>query len=430
MKSPKARTFRLIIALVIWNTASLPLFAAEKCKINNGPPPEVSAYITKLNTSISALTNAANSASCNVTGAAATDTTSQNLSEANAAIVRGVNVSLTQDSYLDSAAFTTELSLKSEVPPALRQHLNLLLKSQDAISRAIESVYRKCGQSVEVEGNTVIEGLGKEKVQLGKLGEFLLTNHIDVLSVYRTSVLGRPAIKEGLLLVPADFPDKIYASYGPDAQQDCRKEADVYKKIRDSIAKLSQTAGNIAKGMAIWQQSDLKTESAHEEATRQKRDKEYAPKLKKTGLYSDISAAEERNQTNYTTPDKDTGISGFLQNVGARTVSTFNRVKEFYTFTPKVEDAKTTVDWIARYDNINTLQIDVDKEIVEKYTNLMSQVGDAQLSKDIYEGKLGRIYIELETGKKFLDPYRKVAQKICQKDQAQNVDSSGCVPGN
>jgi hypothetical protein len=106
----------------------------------------------------------------------------------------------------------------------------------------------------------------------------------------------------------------------------------------------------------------------------------------------------------------------------------FEKIKDFYTFVPKMEDAKTTDDWIDRYKNIQTLQTDVGKEVLDKYIRLMSQMGDAQLSKDIYEGKLGRIYIELESGTKFLEPYRKVAQKICQQDQAQNIDASGCIP--
>lgn len=343
------------------------------------------------------------------------ETTSGNINEAGAAIMRGVNTSLVQDSYLDAAAFTTELSLRSEVPPALRQHLNLLLKNQENINRAIEMVYRNCAQDMEVPGGSVIEGLGANPVRLGKLGEMLLTNHIDVLSVYRTSVLGRPAIKENLLLVPANFGTKLYTSYGPDAQQQCRKEGDVFKKIREGINNIAKTAGNISKGMAVWQTSDLKTESAHEEAMRQKRDKEMAPKLKKAGFFSNISDVNERNQSNYDTPDKDTGISGFLQNVGQKTLALFERVKTHYTFVPKVEDAKHTEDWVARYKNIQSLQTDVGKEVVDKYAKLMSQIGDAQESKDIYEGKLARIYIELETGKQFLEPYRKVAQKICQQ---------------
>lgn len=58
----------------------------------------------------------------------------------------------------------------------------------------------------------------------------------------------------------------------------------------------------------------------------------------------------------------------------------------------------------------------------------MGQIGDEQLTKDIYEGKLARIYIELESGTKLLEPYRKVAQKICEQDQAANVDGEGCLP--
>lgn len=201
------------------------------------------------------------------------------------------------------------------MPPPLRQHLNLLLKNQENISRAIEIVYQNCAQDQEVPGNSIIEGLSEEPVRLGKLGEILLTNHIDVLSVYRSSVLGRSAIKKNLLLVSPDFENKLYNSYGPDAQQQCRKEGDVFKKIRDGINNIGKTAQNISKSMAIWQTSDLKTESSQEASMRQKRDNEMAPKLKKAGLLSDISEVNQRNTSYYTTPDHDTGISGFLQDI-------------------------------------------------------------------------------------------------------------------
>ncbi len=314
MKSLKVRALWLTIVLISLNLAFSPVFAAGSCKMDGGPTPELSDYIKKLGESINKLQSKSSGSTCKISGTTA-PTTTGNLNEAGAAIVRGVNVSLIQNSYLDSAAFTTDLSLKSEVPPALRQHLNLLLKNQETINRAIEQVYRTCAQDIEVPGESVIEGLGTENVRLGKLGEILLTNHIDVLSVYRTSVLGRPAYKDHLLLVPADFGTKLYASYGPDAQQVCRKEGDVFKKIREAIDKISRTAGSISKGMSVWQTSDVKTETAYEESVRQKRDKEYAPKLKKTGLFFNISDAEARNQTNYDTPDKDSGVSGFLQNV-------------------------------------------------------------------------------------------------------------------
>ncbi len=258
--------------------------------------------------------NASSNSTCR-TSATTKETTSENINETAAAIIRGINTSLIQDSYLDAAAFTTELSLKSEVPPPLRQHLNLLLKNQENISRAIEIVYQNCAQDQEVPGENIIEGLGPTPVRLGKLGEMLLTNHIDILSVYRSSVLGRTAIKKNLLLVPADFENKLYTSYGPDAQQQCRKEGDVFKKIRDGINNIGRTAQNISRSMAIWQSSDLKTESSQEASIRQKRENEMVPKLKKAGLLSDISEVNKRNQSNYTTPDHDTGISGYIQEV-------------------------------------------------------------------------------------------------------------------
>lgn len=420
------RAIWLTLALVGGNLVFQPVFAAQ-CKLEGGPAPALSTYIGKVDATLNKIQQAASNASCGNSNDMV-PTSSRNLSEAAAAITRGVNTSLVQDSYVEAAEFTTELGLKSEVPPQLRQHLNLLLQKQEDINRAIEAVYRNCGQNTEVASDSIIEGSGKDQVTLGKLAETVLTNHIDVLSVYRTTVLGKPASKSGLLLVPDDFIQKIGESYGPDAQQVCRQEGDVFKKIREAINNLAKTSSSIGKGMAVWQSSDKQTESAYEASMRKKRDTEYLDKLKKAGLNDNVSDASIRAQGNYDIPDKDTGISGFLKNIGNKTVATFEKIKTFYTFTTKVQDAKTTDDWIARYENIDSLQTDIGQEVLLKYAGLMSQIGDAQLNKDIYEGKLGRIYIELELGKKLLEPYRKVAQKICREGQGINTDASGCVP--
>lgn len=95
---------------------------------------------------------------------------------------------------------------------------------------------------------------------------------------------------------------------------------------------------------------------------------------------------------------------------------------------PKPDEAESTDDWVARYQNIQALQTDVGQEILSKYQGLMSQIGDAQLTKDTYEGKLGQIYIELQTGIDQIEPMRKVAQKICSQDQTSNVSATGCEP--
>ncbi len=103
-------------------------------------------------------------------------------------------------------------------------------------------------------------------------------------------------------------------------------------------------------------------------------------------------------------------------------------MKKLYSFTPKLDEAQTTDDWITRYQNLKTLQTDVGADVLMQYKSLMDQIGDEQLTKDIYEGKLGRIYIELESGTKLLEPYRKVAQKICSQDQTSNEKGAGCDP--
>jgi hypothetical protein len=91
----------------------------------------------------------------------------------------------------------------------------------------------------------------------------------------------------------------------------------------------------------------------------------------------------------------------------------FEKMKGLYSFTPKPETAPDTDAWIARYKNIQTLQADVAKDVLERYQLLMDQIGEEQMLKDSIEGRLGRIYIELESGTRLLEPYKKVARDVC-----------------
>ncbi len=71
------------------------------------------------------------------------------------------------------------------------------------------------------------------------------------------------------------------------------------------------------------------------------------------------------------------------------------------------------------------MQSNLALEILSDYRGLMDQIGDEQVSKDIYEGKFARIYIELERGTRLLDADREIAQETC-KQQTTNETGSAC----
>jgi hypothetical protein len=207
-------------------------------------------------------------------------------------------------------------------------------------------------------------------------------------------------------------------------------EGDTFKDLKKAIDNLGRTAGRIKTGMTAWQTADLKTETEQESQERDRKDTEWVESAKKAGLLSDGSAIAARANTTSTPKSGGDGISGWLSQAGLRMGNAIDGISSYYSFTPPVEEARTTDDWLARYRNREVLQTDVAVEILEQFMTLRDQIADEQISKDTYEGKLGSIYIELESWVKLLEPYRKVAQKICSQDQTSNAAGSGCIPGN
>ncbi len=153
---------------------------------------------------------------------------------------------------------------------------------------------------------------------MGNTAESLIKDHTSIICLYRNSATGRPPLETNFLLTPNDFTLKLQNSYGPKAIETCNKKGDVFKRLSDAIGKLSQTAGNLKEGMAVWESSDPKTESEYEVSVRKNKEEELTPKLKKAGLLENTSDATIRAQSNYNVPDKDSGISGFLNDTGLR----------------------------------------------------------------------------------------------------------------
>lgn len=168
MKSLKA-SFATLLALAVISLIQTPVsYAAGSCTMENGPSSELTEYFTKLNEALTKLKDAGASGSCGGSGNG--QSAIRDLSEAAASITRGTNRALTQDCYVSAASFTTELSLKSEVPPALRQHLNTLIKKSEDINLAIDQVYRTCSQNMEVQSSSIIPGYTEPATErLGKL---------------------------------------------------------------------------------------------------------------------------------------------------------------------------------------------------------------------------------------------------------------------
>ncbi len=101
MKSLKASSIIALGSLFLSLILPASTFAADggQCSIESGPSTELSDYITKLDTVMGKLKDAASKASCGSSGNAI-PSSSENIARAAATITRGTNRALSQDCYL------------------------------------------------------------------------------------------------------------------------------------------------------------------------------------------------------------------------------------------------------------------------------------------------------------------------------------------
>jgi hypothetical protein len=417
------------LALALVGLITPSSFAASSCVIESQASPELTAYYAKLDETLSKIAIAGAPSSCPVSSDGS-ESSSENIARAVQSIKRGVNLGLSQDCFASSAAFTVDLWLKSEVPKWLRRDLDALISRGDRINSAITNLYATCWDSTSVEIKSILPGsTANDQETLGNLLTAVLRSHTELVCTYRDIATGRIPNINQFLLTPDTFTQDLLKSYGAKAQEACIVEGDVFKNLTEAINNIGRTAGRIKTSMTVWQSADPKTESESEARERERRDTKGVESMKKAGLLADGSDISLRANSTSTPTSGGDGISGWLSQAGLRMSKAIDDIPLYYSFAPPVEEAKTTDDWLARYRNLESLKTDVAVEITTQFITLRDQIGNEQISKDSYEGKLGSMYTELESGIKLLRQYRKVAQKICSQDQTSNEKGSGCEPG-
>jgi hypothetical protein len=424
MKYLKDSVRILVIAGVLFT--SIPgTFAAEGCALEKWLSSELEAYSNDLNMTLSKLEQASADITC-------TDGATGDIEKASEAIEGAMNGVLGQSTYRASAAFVTDMQIKSETPKPVMTHLTTLYSQSKQIQSVIQSLHGKCASDKKVTPSEIFPGgSSDEKLtdSLGNYGKAILQNHTELIHLYRTTVLGYP--QEGAffaLVSNKDFSNELKKNYGLKGQENCKKKDDVFKQLSEVINKISKTASSIKTGMNAWQTADLKTESAGEREMRADREKNLLPAMRKAGLNENNSDNTLRKSKKYNLLDSDRGFTGFVRDSWERLAQTFDNLKSSFTFVPPIETAKNTDEWLLRYKNLSIIKNNIAQEINAQFIYQMDLIGNEQVSKDDYEGKLGSIYISIEAARKKLEGYRKVARKICKLDQASNVDAAGCEP--
>lgn len=428
MKSLKARSLSFgMCAFAVFMGGMETVFGA--CALESWLPKELQDYTKALSEALEKISQAASSTHCppNYLG-----TTTGNVDLAANSIEAAVNSVLSQETYRAAAAFDIDIAMKAESPKPIQNHLKQLYSANEEIIVTIENLYAQCASEVRVTPGSIFPTGSNEDSKKDTLDSFaksILQNHTELIHLYKITVLWYPK-KDPFhaIVLGKDFSADLKKSYGTTAVEACVKEGESFKDLKGAIEKISKTASSIKNGMTEWQTTDGKTESSQEEEMRNNKNTKLTEVLNKTGLSSNISTNVVRNSWKYNLLDSDNWISGFVQNSWVRLAQTFDNFKANLDFAPKPSTSVSTDQWLSRLKNLQNLGNDLMIEITGQFKQQMDNIGDGQLAKDTYQGKLGDIYIQLEAAQEWLKWMRKISRKICKQDVTKNVDAGGCDP--
>lgn len=182
--------FRTLASLVLLASFTLLLPAesfAASCVIKGGLSPELSAYFEGMDKSLMAIRNEANKHSCDKVKDGKSRLSTK-AGEAFSSISKYSNLAFVQDDYVTAGKFSIDMVLRSEVPPAIREHYNILLGKQQEIQEVLENVYDRCAQDISVIQNDYIPTENITiRATLSDVAGKILTEHIKLINFYRST---------------------------------------------------------------------------------------------------------------------------------------------------------------------------------------------------------------------------------------------------
>lgn len=203
------------------------VFAAASCNIDQGPTEDLADYLDTLDAALAKIDQSYATSTCGNT-ADGKARASSSISAAASEIIKDTNRVISQDDYISAGKFSISLILRSEIPYAIREHYNLLLREQDKINATIDRIYATCGEKTLVSPSLLGDedyAKGKsDKIALSTLIGDILQNHIRIIGFYRESVVGIPPTKSGFLIVDDDFETSIPTDYGPAGTAACNQK--------------------------------------------------------------------------------------------------------------------------------------------------------------------------------------------------------------
>ncbi|MFZ3233664.1 MAG: hypothetical protein WA194_09380 [Patescibacteria group bacterium] len=353
-----------------------------------------------------------------------------------------VNRSLKTTNVMTSFRFTVDLIRRTELPAGIRRDHALLDQRQRKLIAAIDSLAANCGSDLVFD--TEVSPFPTYVTKNAKIGDVLqdlLSNHTDVMNVYREAVLGdEPGSQPSLTFAPDGFVASVKADYGPKAIATCNTtgEGTFFEKMSAAITRIGNLGDVMQNGTQDWKEAWAMLQgNAKGQDKLEKR--LLRQEMARQGMSTSSSERAVRNLDAYNRGEGWQGINGSVTGVGEAVASGVAAVKNMYDGVseaagqyasgfskpsqPRPEDAKNSDDYLERYRNLARLKSDVASEIADDYIQAKASISDDNASADNNVGQLLEMHVILSKTMKTMAPYCETSRKAC-------LDQAGNVPAN
>lgn len=194
---------------------------------------ELAKYLSTTDNLLSRITEESAKTPCN-TNANGENSAMASIDRTMSAVVGSMNESIGFSNFYTSGRFYIDIALSTEVPVGITRDHTRLGKEIERIQGVIELVHSQCGEDIVPASNlsedTMYNTSGKT---LGTILKEVLENQVDMMNLYRETVLGdKPDGKTFILVGDSEaFVSKLQKNYGPKAFEACVKKTDFFKDV-------------------------------------------------------------------------------------------------------------------------------------------------------------------------------------------------------
>lgn len=438
------KLFPILALAISVSTGFSSTWAAGSCSIKEAPDPAVQEYLKGVDKVISEAMRVGSDSTCE--SPSGNRTATADVDKAQSSVVSSVNRSLSTSNVVTSFRYTVDLVTRSELPPGIRRDHSLLDQRQRKLIAAIDSLAASCASDklfdTEISPFPTYVTKGQK---VGDVMQSLLSNHTDVMNVYREAVLGEePGSAPELTFAPASFIATVKKAYGPSALAACNTsgEGTFFEKMKQAIDRIGNIGDVMQNGTKDWKEAWSMLQGDHKNQDQLEK-RLLRQEMGRQGMSTSSSERAVRNLDAYNRGEGWQGINGSVTGIGEAVNNGVAMAKGLYDqasdtagqyasgfskpVQPKPEDAKNTDDYLERFVNLAELKSDVAGEISRDYVQAAASLSDDTATADDNVGQLLEMHIILSKTLKSLAPYCETSRKACL-DQAGNVpaDCGSC----